>query len=86
MARMTATTLKPSREIFAENLTQILKERGRGSAKELAEAIGWTEQRVSKYKRGHAGNPDTATLDLIAEGLGITVSELLSEKGEFSSD
>jgi len=83
MPRMIATTITPSREILAENLTRILAERGRGSAKELAEAIGWTEQRVSKYKRVHAGNPDTATLDLIAEGLEISVAELLSEKGEF---
>ena len=80
MSRMIATSIKPSKEILAENLSRILAERGRGSAKLLADEIGWTEQRVSNYKNQRAGNPDTATLDLIAEGLGISVSELLFDK------
>jgi transcriptional regulator with XRE-family HTH domain len=82
MSRMIATDIKPSRLILAENLKRMLSTRG--SAKVLAEAIGWSEQRVSNYKNGHAGNPDTATLDLIASGLGITVSDLLSENVNFS--
>lgn len=83
MARMIATDIRPSKDILSENLARLLAERG--AARDLAEAIGWTEARVSKYRRGHAGNPDTATLDLLASGLGITVAELLSEKGEFDA-
>ncbi|MHC4877595.1 MAG: helix-turn-helix domain-containing protein [Planctomycetota bacterium] len=80
MVRMIATDIRPSREILAENLSSILKDRGRGSAKRLADDIGWPEQRISNLKHGRSGNPDTATLDAIAEGLGISVAELLTEK------
>ena len=66
MTRMLATTIKPSRDILAANLTRLLTDRGRGSAK------------------GRAANPDTATLDKLAEGLAeigvsVTVGKLLSE-------
>ena len=84
MPRMIATQIKPSRTILAENLTRILDERGRGSAKVLADAIGWGEDRISNYKKGTAANPDTATLDRMVEGLAsigveTTVGKLLSE-------
>ena len=84
MTRMSATTIKPSRDILAANLTRLLTDRGRGSAKALADAIGWGEDRVSNYRKGRAANPDTATLDKLAEGLAeigvsVTVGKLLSE-------
>lgn len=84
MTRMTATTIKPSREILAENLTQILSDLGRGSARRLAEAIGWQETRIAKYKSEYGGNPDLATVDLIVDGLAkigfeTSVGQLLSE-------
>lgn len=79
MPRMIATQIKPSRTILAENLTRILGQRGRGSARRLAEQLGWTESRISQLRQGLAGNPDTATLDAIAEAVGTTAGELLLE-------
>lgn len=70
MARMVATSIKPSREILAENLTRILDERGRGSRSALAEKLGWHRTRITNILAAKQ-NFDTGTIDLLAEALDV---------------
>jgi DNA-binding Xre family transcriptional regulator len=77
---MIATQIKPGRVILAENLTRILDEQGRGSRRRLAAKIGWNESRISKLCNGKAGNPDTATLDVLCTNLDVGYEDLFLDE------
>ena len=68
----------PMSGAFSENLINIRKEKGM-SQSELADALHLSRQAVSNWERNKSW-PGLETLGLIAEALGVSVSELLEEK------
>lgn len=59
---------------------------GRGIAlKDLAEKIGMTPSALSRIINGE-GNATLATLKRIADPLGVSLSDLLRENGDFAVD
>lgn len=79
MPRMTATDIKPARLILADKLRRHFEDAGRGSRKQFAEAIGVLPSQVSQYLAG-TENIGLNTLDIIADAIGCSVAELLSDE------
>ena len=63
--------------MIAENLKRLRKEKGL-SQKEVSKKIGMTPQGYQRYEKG-VRNPKLATIKRIADGLGVTVSEIFGE-------
>lgn len=66
------------REYFARNLTTYRKGLGLTQL-ELAEKLNYSDKSISKWERGD-GLPDLAVTIQIAEILGVTVNDLISQK------
>jgi transcriptional regulator with XRE-family HTH domain len=87
---MTELETKPKRNIVGRNIRHYRKQAGM-TQPELARAIGWNLERgpsggaISNYENGKPGfdNPRYDLLVRIAEALGISVSDLTSEDGEW---
>jgi len=63
---------------FGKNLSYYRKKAGL-TQKDLAEKLNYTDKLVSKWERGD-GLPDLVVAASVAEILGVTVNDLLSEK------
>ncbi len=72
---------------MAHNIGKTIAElrKGKGWTQgELAEKLSVTDKAVSKWENG-AGNPDIATLPLLAKLLGVTIDELLTGKSNVTT-
>ena len=66
------------------NIARLRRERGLTQA-ELAERINYSDKAVSKWERGESC-PDVPTVMAIADKLGVTVNELLSDPNELPAN
>jgi len=67
------------RLIIARNITELRREAGLTQL-ELAEKLNYSDKAVSKWERAESV-PDIAVLKAVADLFGVTVDELISEKG-----
>ena len=65
---------------FSENLRRVRKERGMNQ-EEFAQLLGTTKQNISRYESG-AVSPKITTAQIIADKLGISLSELNGSKDD----
>lgn len=56
-----------------------LRERRGWSQTDLANALGWSRQRVNNLETGDVAEPKLATLRSLAEALDVSLAELLDE-------
>ena len=63
---------------MGETISTLRKEKGM-TQKDLADQLGITDKAVSKWER-NVSYPDTATIPVLAEILGVSVEELLNAK------
>jgi len=66
-----------NRKMLGDTIQRLRKERGMSQAK-LGETMGVSNMAVSKWETREA-NPDISLLPLLAEALGVTIDELLTD-------
>lgn len=78
MARMTLTTIKPTRTILSEKLTAMFDELPRGAKTRFAKLCGVNQSIVTRWIDGNT-DVDAGTIDVIAEKTEQTQSDLFDE-------